>query len=39
MVFSFFLFWVTLSVLEKSKKSIFEIPVIPQNLNINNWPN
>ena len=27
----------TLSIPEKFKNSIFEIPIIPQTLNINNW--
>ena len=36
MVFNFFLFCLTLSVPEKLKMYIFEIPAIPQTLNINN---
>ena len=36
MVFNFFLFCLTLSVPEKLKTWIFEIPVITQDLNINN---
>ena len=36
MVFDFFLFCLTLSVLAKLKNSIFEIPIIPQILNTNN---
>ena len=37
MVFNSFWFCFTLSVAEKLKNSIFEIPIILQNLNINNW--
>ena len=37
MVFNFLKFYLTLSVLEKLKNSIFEILIIPQTLNINNW--
>ena len=36
-VFNFFWFCLTLPVLEKLKNSIFEIPIIPQILNINNY--
>ena len=36
MVFKFFKFCLTVSVLEKLKKSIFEISIIPEILNINN---
>ena len=37
MVFKFVLFCLTLSVLEKLKNSIFEVPIIAQTLNINNF--
>ena len=36
MVFKFFLFCLTLSVPEKLKNSIFQMPIITQALNINN---
>ena len=36
MVFKFFWFSLTLSVPEKWKNSISEIPIIPQTLSINN---
>ena len=36
MVFSFFLFCLTLSVSEKFKSSIFQMPISTQILNINN---
>ena len=36
MVFNFFWFCLTLSVTKKLKNSIFEMPIIPQTLNINN---
>ena len=36
MVLNFFWFFLTLSVPEKLKNSIFEMPVVPQTLNINN---
>ena len=36
MVFKFLLFCLTLSLLEKLKNLIFEIPIIPQTLNISN---
>ena len=35
-VFTFFLFCLTLSVPKKLKNSIFEMPTVPQTLNINN---
>ena len=37
MVFEFFRFYLTLSVPEKFQKSIFEIPINSQTLNINNF--
>ena len=39
MIFQIFWYCITLSVLEKLKNSIFEIPIIPQTLNINNYRN
>ena len=36
MVLNFFWFCLTLSVPEKLKNSIFEMPIVPQTLNINN---
>ena len=36
MIFKFFRFCLTLSVTEKLKNSIFEMPIITQTLNINN---
>ena len=38
-VFKFFWFCLTLSVPEKLKNSIFEMPIIPQTLNTNNLRN